>query len=32
MNYYETDSEFMERFEHFPSDNEVVNEDGQVKT
>ena len=28
MNYYETDPEFMERFEHFAFD-EVVNEEGQ---
>ncbi len=28
MNYYETDPEFMERFEHFAFE-EVVNEDGQ---
>ena len=28
MNYYETDSEFMNRFEHFAFD-EVVNEEGQ---
>lgn len=28
MNYYETDPEFMELFEHFAFD-EVVNEDGQ---
>ena len=28
-NYYETDHEFMERFEHFAFD-EVVNEDGQT--
>ena len=28
MNYYETDPEFMERFEHFAYD-EVVHEEGQ---
>ena len=28
MNYYETDPEFMERFEHFAFE-EVVNEEGQ---